>query len=964
MPECLKRFSILLIFTLTSHLSFAVSTGNITALVVDSELDSMPIVGAIVELTKQGDNTGQLYYLTDGDGLLTITARNFGDYTITVSSMGYETQSIDFTLNTPELELENIRLKISAVSVDAVIKEIKALRTSQSGDSLQYQASAYKVAADADVEGLLQKMPGVTIEDGQVTAQGETITKIYIDGREFFGGDVATALKSLPAEVVDKIELFNKLSDEAEFSGVDDGSGAKTINIVTKPEMREGIFGKIFAGGGFEATPSEGASKYKYMGGGSVNIFKGKSRTSIVALVNNLNQQNFSFEDIMGATDEGSSTGEFTVKALPGIANVNAVGINYSNEFGEKVKLQGSYFYNQTETTNTENMTRWYLEPASATVDSLIQTVHVNTLNINNRLTGRLDIKFNDRHSLMIRPTLSYQVTEPTRETMGTRYDDTNTNYEDGMQYYASSKHSYWSGYNIGANFNYRYRLNDLGRMVSLNGGVSTNSYETDAETQTKSNYYPSSDIETLSSTYTADNTPTKRNNYSAAVTYNEPLTSALRLNVSYRLTSNYQMSDKRIFDTESDYLIEDFETTKTRTFAESTFSTSRVGAGLRYGIEGASFNANLYYQNSEFDVSTLRSKASTGLNSPYNDVKYYDNLTYSFVLKKSLNRSNSLRLYLNGDTSAPPIWRFVDNTTSTSSVYAGNSNLEPTYNNKFRLYFTRTSEEKGSTLMLNCNAQLSTNYVGVHTVLSPGLVLMDENDTGVDSEYDDVQLYTGYVNLDTYYKLDSNLTYGVPIDFLKCNLNFNGGVSYTSIPSVYGGTVLWMGNVEGGERVDSHNMVYRFGATLGSNISENVDFTLAWRGDYNDLTNIYSGIEYKNNYFNHTVSANMKLVLFGGLTIVGNANYKQYLGLTDSYNDRFVLLNAFVGHKMLKNNRGELLVGVNDLLDQNTSLVRTVANSYTQNTTNSTVGRYVSVQFIYNLRAFGIFGAKNREEL
>lgn len=956
-----RSLTTLLILIFVSLFQFAKAfdheMGQLTATVVDCDLPTLPIAGAVVELNRRGETIGTIYYTTDGDGLLAIPRLRYGSYTLKVSYLGYSETQIDFTINTPELELPTILLSHSAIEVDAVVKEIKALRASQSGDSLQYNASAYRVSNDADVEGLLQKMPGITIEDGQVTAQGENVTKIYIDGREFFGSDVATALKSLPAEVVDKIELFNKLSDEAEYSGVDDGNASKTINIVTKPEMREGIFGKLFAGGGYEPTPNENASSVKYMSGGSLNIFKGKGRTSIIALFNNLNQQNFSFEDIMGATDEGSSTGEFTIKALPGVANVNAVGVNHSNSFGQddKVKFQGSYFFNQTQTDNTERLTRWYEEPATETIDSLIQASTTNTFNTNHRFTGRIDVKINDKQSLMLRPTFSYQITEPVKTTTGVRYDDDSDNsekYEDGMQSYSNAKSSYWSGYNGGLSGNYRLRLNDTGRSISLGFNASVNSYDSSAETSTDPNEPNTSDSEVA---YTYEQSPTYKRSLQGSVNYNEPLSESVRLNLTYKASTQYQESDKRTYDTDSDYEVEDLSSTKTTTYAQSTYTTHTAGAGLRFsvGTKGR-ITANANYQNATFDVNTIRSKASNSSLDEVDTSKEYNNVTYSLVAKVGINSGNSLRLYLNSYTTIPTIWKFTDNTTSTSSVIAGNSDLEPTYSQRLRAYYIHTNMEKGRTLMFNCNATVSADYMGSHIVLNPDPIDI------AGTLYDEVQQYTQWVNLeDNYYKFDTNISYGLPFDLVKCNLNFNAGLSYTMTPSIYGGTVIEMGNVEGGESVMTKSLTYRGAVILGSNISENIDFTLSWRGNYSAATNAYEGATTQNNYFNHSATANMKFVFWGGFTFVNNISHKQYVGITNSYHDSYTLCNAFVGHKVGRNDRGELIVGVNDIFDQNMNFSRSVASTYTQNKINSTIGRYYSVQFIYNLRAFGLWKSK-----
>lgn len=221
------------------------------------------------------------------------------------------------------------------MQIATVVKEAKALRTSQRGDTLSYNASAFKVATDADVEGLLKKMPGITITDGAVEAQGEEVQKIFVDGKEFFGEDVTTAIKSLPAEAVKSIEVFDKLSDAAEFSGMDDGEGYKAINIVTHENMRQGQFGKFYGGYGYEPDAQTGTS-HKYIIGGNANIFSGDSRVSVIGLFNNVNQQNFSFEDILGVSGSTGGggprrgVGQYMVRPQPGVARVNAIGVNYS----------------------------------------------------------------------------------------------------------------------------------------------------------------------------------------------------------------------------------------------------------------------------------------------------------------------------------------------------------------------------------------------------------------------------------------------------------------------------------------------------------------------------------------------------------------------------------------------------------------------------------------------------------
>ena len=175
----------------------------------------------------------------------------------------------------------------------------KAPPVIQKGDTSQFSASQYKVNPDATTEDLIKKMPGITVDkDGTVTAQGEQVKKVTIDGKDFFGDDASAALKNLPSEVVDKIQVFDKLSDQAQLTGYDDGNSVKAINIVTKSGIKNGQFGRAYVGYG---------TNDRYNAGGNVSFFKGERRLSFVGNFNNINQQNFGSQDLLGLTSSGNS---------------------------------------------------------------------------------------------------------------------------------------------------------------------------------------------------------------------------------------------------------------------------------------------------------------------------------------------------------------------------------------------------------------------------------------------------------------------------------------------------------------------------------------------------------------------------------------------------------------------------------------------------------------------------------
>jgi hypothetical protein len=203
---------------------------------------------------------------------------------------------------------------------------------------------------------MIKKLPGITVaRDGTVTAMGEQVKKVTVDGKDFFGDDATAALKNLPAEVIDKIQVFDRLSDQAQLTGFDDGNSIKTVNIVTKSGIKNGQFGRIYAGGGTDG---------RYTAGGNVSFFKGNRRLSLVGNFNNINLQNFSSQDLLGVTSSGGGgrggggggrgggggsfgggADNFNVGQSSGISKTNAAGINFSNVYNKKLTLTGSYFF-------------------------------------------------------------------------------------------------------------------------------------------------------------------------------------------------------------------------------------------------------------------------------------------------------------------------------------------------------------------------------------------------------------------------------------------------------------------------------------------------------------------------------------------------------------------------------------------------------------------------------------------
>ncbi len=935
----MKKTLFLILLSIFSAIAAVAQTGKVTGTLLDAS-NGEYIPGAVVEYASVKSPDRKKYVTTGFEGAISIPSVSYGDYRIVISFLGYEKLEKEIRVNAPKVDIGRLNMKPSSEQIESVVKEVQAMRTSQKGDTVSYNAGAFKVAGDADVEGLLKKMPGITITDGEVEAQGETVKKVFVDGKEFFGEDVTTAIQSLPAQAVDRVEVYNKLSDQAEFSGMDDGEGYKAINIVTHKQMRQGQFGKVYAGYGYDNNDNA-LDRHKYMAGGNVNLFQGDSRVSLLGLFNNINRQNFSFEDILdvsGSTGGRHGVGQYMVRPQKGVATVNAIGLNYSDSWGKRdqVTFQGSYFFNNSSTTNHSTTEKYYEAPSP--LDTLMQRGYSNTVNNNHRLNARVEWKISDNQSLMSRTGVSFQLNNPLSTTNGVQYGESGYSIIDN---YGKTRNH---GYNLNEFLQYRAKLGKAGRTITVDGNAQYNnrdytrrSYSNTAEPY---EYDPAVPADTLDNgvvtrRYLFTLTPSTSYNVRANFTYTEPLSKYSQFSMQYRFNLSHSENDKKSYVTDADYsyagLTPDPELSSDY---RSDYTTHRAGPGFRFSKNRNTIVANVYYQRAELSGQVLSA-------SDQKIGKSFDNATYFFMTHWNFDRQNSIRLFVRSSTDNPSVTQLqqIKDISNAQYVSSGNAKLDQSYSHNVRMHYINSNVTKGRTFMWMFSLTATQDYIGRSIYYNPSYDI-----TGLN--YVPLQ-YSTYENMDGYFSLRTHVSYGTPINFIKCNLNLRAGVTYGKTPSMIDG-----------QRNNAGSMNYDFGAVLGSNVSENVDFTLSWNGTYSEATNSLS--DTRNRYFSQSASASLKATFWKGFTFTGSCAYTQYLGFTNDYNDDYFLCNVFLGKKIFRNRRGEIQIGVNDLLNQNSSFTRTTGSGYVQNQWNNVIGRYYTIQFTYNLRHFGKKGSKD----
>lgn len=946
-----KILVILSILLLSVTAATAANTGNISGTLQDKSNDE-PLIGALIRVIDTTGKLSEKNYSTETGGKINIKGLPYGHYKVVFSFLGFNDLETTVTLNSGSINLGALKMEPSTIGIKTIVFEAPAIRTSQKGDTVIYNASAFKVATDAATEGLLSKMPGITISsDGSVEAQGETVKKVFVDGKEFFGEDVGTAIKNLPAEVVESVQVFNKLSDKAEFTGLDDGEGYKALNIVTTASKRKGQFGKVYAAYGYPDY---------YTAGGNVNIFNGDSRVSIIGLANNINQQNFSFEDILGVVNtkgsssggggmgrRGGGAGSFMVRPMDGIATVQAIGINYSDTWGKRdnVSVTGSYFFNHSNNRDKYTNQTWQNDQNLTDVQYNSEIGNSNASNYNHRFNAKIDYKINDNQSLMIRPFLSYQSYAETNFS-NTDIDSIRNDLTTPVKSIVSGYDNDRNGFYGGLNALYRVKLGKNGRTltVNLDGNYNSNNYLQKIEEYT---YIPR-----YTESATADSIGNK--NISAdsfsyrlggGISYTEPLNKKSQLNIDYRATYNYSDGDTRtyLWDPVLSIINPEFSE-QLSTINNSGYLTQRVGPGYRYADGKTSFSLSVMYQHSLLD---------NNITFPVRDNPYethsFSNIVYSAMGNININAQNSLRIFARSTTRNPSISQLQDiaDFSNSTQIIVGNSSLKPTYTNYVNAYYVNSNIAKGRTFTLSGGLQYTTDYIGdsitTYNASTPPVIPGSDGKTLTSG-----QRYSKYVNMGDSWQVYGNVSYGFPIRFIASNMTVNIGTILSRTPSIMNG-----------EKYTRNEMYYNGGAQLSSNISENLDFTLSYTGSYNIARSSIAGRTSNDKFINQYASASIKWVFWKGFTFTGNASYNQYKGITTSYNEEYVLCNLYVGKKIFRNQLGEISIGVNDLFNQNKSFRRTVTASTIQNSTSLAIGRYIALQFVYNLRLFGKSASK-----
>ncbi len=894
------------------------------------------LIGATVSLLNERDSfvTGTS---ADMEGHFALSNIIPGSYRLRVTYLGFDDYSRSLILGDAALNLGIIKMGIAKTKTLNEVKIVdKAPPVQQKDDTTQFNAGSYKVNPDATAEDLIRKMPGMDLSSGKPQAQGEQVTKVLVDGKPFFGDDPTSSLRNLPAEVIDKIQVYDERSEQSQFTGFDDGNTSKTINIVTKADRRRGVFGRLYAGGGTDGTQNkEGNYDFKYNTGGSLNYFEGNRRVSLIGQSNNINNQNFSPQDLLGISGGsggrnfggggrrggGGNNGPFATSTQDGISKTNAVGLNYSDKWGKKIDVTASYFFNNTNNVTEQTIRKNYVVPSLAD-QSAFDTSKATSNNYNHRFNMRFNYNIDSSNSLLFIPSLSFQ----NNDSRSSQLSQTLRNETEQLNRSDNTYSSNLGGYNFNSMLMYRHKFKKKGRTLSLwaNGGINQNDGNTEL-------YAP---VATVDSTYTLNqyaDVNKKGWNINSNLSYTEPLTTKSYLQLQYGLNYQESSSDKRTYnfsDITSAY--SDLDSLLSNRFS-TDYLTHKGGFAYRYTDTNFNFNIGVDFQNANLNNVRALPFQNT-ITRSFNNILPNARFQYNF------SKKTNLRIFYRTSTNAPSVDQLQDviNNSNPLQQSSGNPDLIQSYDHRLFLRFSTANTDVGSTFFAMLSGSLTQDYIGNSTIIADSTVRINKDIVLKEGEQ-----FSRPENLDGYYNVRAFTTYGLPVSALKSNLNINASAGYVRTPGLINQQMNY-----------ANNTTLGLGLVLSSNISEKLDFTLSSNSNYNIVQNTLNKSS-DSRFLNQSSRLALNYIFWKGIVFNTELNHQYFYGLSAGYNQNFLLWNLSVAKKVFRNQQGEVKLTVYDLLKQNNNITTNITETYTQYAMTNVLRQYFMLTFTYNLRFF-----------
>ena len=892
---------------------------------VTDTLNAVQLQRASVVLIRTTDSVIQSFTRTKADGSFELKAPKQGKYILQVTFPSFA----DF------VDVINVKKSttdygaIPMVSKEHLLKEfvlrqqVAAIKIK--GDTTEYMADSFKVKEGATVEDLLKRLPGIQVDkNGQITAQGETVQKILVDGEEFFSDDPKVVTQGLQANAVEKVQVYDKKSDQTEFTGIDDGQKTKTINLELKEDKKKGYFGKIDAGGGTDGY---------FQDQGMINAFKAKRQLSAFGIMSNTDkvglgwQDNNSFSSGSGVTeitDEGQVTitsnssaediagwdGKYNGEGLP---KVWTGGVHFADKWDEdKQHVTGNYRYAMQDveiegTTVTQN-------PLPNDQESVIrQTKNQFSRGDRHGLDGMYEWKIDSMTSIKVTATGGVKNTDiSTSYNSITRLQDTLLSNINDRKVTSNANAAF-----VNADLLLRKKFAKKGRTLSLDVKENYKDSKSDGHLMSNTDQYlygaggSVSDTNAYTSQRKTSNVGTLA--FAAKATYTEPLSKVAYLEVDYGVTINNSNSTSKSYDSTSPGQFNSIDTFYSTDYRYNIL-TNMGGVAARFVFKDINFSFGSDVSNAQYNQSDALRANST---KDYAYLNVFPKATFIY----KVGRETNLRFNYLGSTTQPTVDEISpqhQNTDPTNQT-VGNQGLKQQFTNAFSLRFNNFKILSQRFLFASASFNVISDAISTSTTNIGGIRT------------------TQYVNVNGNYNGFAFLGYGFKLKKIDMQVGAHISTGINHINS-------YINNVLNG----SNNNTYSF--TPSIDYFKDKKFSIEFNPSvtYNDnkstITTYSTSYWTSNNELTGSVQLPWKLEL--GATV----NWFLRQRTTLFYNGNNVLLcNAYIGKKLRKKSDIEIRASVFDIFNQNVGYNRTAQAGVITEETYNTIRRYGMLSLIWN---------------
>ena len=928
----LKFCMLVLMSMMTLNIGAVNGNVNVKGRVVDSA-DKQPVAHATVQILQPKDSTMVVGNVTDMDGIFDIRVAK-GSYILKVSFVGYKPKyrNINVSGEKKEQFVGFVALQSDAIMLDEAVVVGQAPEVRVAGDTLVYNSSAYRLPQGSALEELVKKLPGAEVdENGKITINGKEVKKIMVNGKEFFANDPKVAMKNLPVNIIDKIQAYDKASDMARMTGINDGEEETVLDLSLKPGMNKGWFGNVDVAGGTED---------RYAANMMLNRFVENNQFTVLGSMNNVNDETY------------PGGGGYGRRGNNGLNAKKSAGFNFATE-RKKWETGGSVNFNYSDAD-------LQAKSNSETFVSAMSSSYKNSLdrqrNKSNSLNAdfRIEWKPNEKTTFILRPSLSYGDLNNTQMVnsftfnkeagysvdelieadangiLGTLVDDENI-----VNVIRKNNYNKGDNINVGTSLMANRKLGKEGRNITLNMKYFYNNDEKDQYYISETEFYQKSDEDKLDVLNRYTNTPVSGYNYSIKMAYSEPLFKGGYLQLTYDFRNKISETDNSIYD-----MVEGWDYTQgfhpgngtlnkdLSKYAKYNYINHNIEAAFKFinkkhqlnvGVSIQPQHSKLNYEKGEYSVDTVRNVLD---------------IAPIFDYRRMFSRTSQLRIFYRGYSSQPNMVDLLPVTDNTDplNIRMGNPGLRPSFTNQVIFYYNKFQPKAQRSIMVHGMFRNTMNAISRKS-------LYDEETGGFTSRPE---------NINGNWNMFGLVGFSTPLGNKKFTFNTFTTGSYNNMVAYINNSGTDLDN--GKNKTKMLNLSERLRATYRDNWME---FSLLGSLRYSRSRNSYQQNNNMDTYqFSYGASTNINLPW--NMTISTDLSQSSRRGYTDkAMNNDELVWNAQISQSFLKNNAATVSLQFYDILQNRSNISRSVSAAVRKDTEYNSIFSYCMVHFIYKLDIF-----------